>query len=339
MVRSICIRAVMLCTTAISYGQTLYNWQPIGCYYGTPYGPAATVYGLGNDGRVVGEYNSWRVFVWKNGVFTDITPNQSNVLGGAGKAINDTGLVAADLFLPSVYARSSVFVLESGRPDRVVTPVVERFSQSFGINNAGVVLGLSDNTAWIAEAGVVTNVGSLSGRITQPSAINDSKQVVGSSRIAGDLSNIDHAFLWQSGTINDLGTLPGGQTSRANDINNPGQVVGYSQAAGGATHCFLWQKGTMTDISPDSKLCTAQSINDLGAVAGQFAPAGVTGNRAFVREGTALVDLNSRLVSPLPNEQVLDLALQINNYGQILAQGYAPAIRCNFLLSPTGIVR
>ena len=32
------------------------------------------------------------------------------------------------------------------------------------------------------------------------------------------------------------------------DINERGQVVGYSQTANGESHAFLWEKGHMTDL-------------------------------------------------------------------------------------------
>ena len=71
----------------------------------------------------------------------------------------------------------------------------------------------------------------------QAVVVHDRDQVVGfSATTTGYL----HAILWdrEVGTI-DLGTFPGGYNSAALDINNAGQVVGWSTAAIG-TRAFLW---------------------------------------------------------------------------------------------------
>ena len=58
---------------------------------------------------------------------------------------------------------------------------------------------------------------------------------------------INHAFLWENGTMIDLGTF-GGTHSNARGINNYGQIVGDSNTACGARHAFLWENGTMSDL-------------------------------------------------------------------------------------------
>src|SRR5207245_7914924 len=80
--------------------------------------------------------------------------------------------------------------------------------------------------------------------------INDRGQVVGESNTS---SGSYRAFLWQNGTMTDLGTLPGGTVSSASGINDLGQIVGVSlneSTTPFVFHAFRWQNGTMTDIRP-----------------------------------------------------------------------------------------
>jgi probable HAF family extracellular repeat protein len=64
----------------------------------------------------------------------------------------------------------------------------------------------------------VKNLGTLRGAQAEANAINDQGRVVGWSETR---SGNTHAFLWQNGTMRDLGTF-GGSTSVAWDINRAG---------------------------------------------------------------------------------------------------------------------
>ena len=74
-------------------------------------------------------------------------------------------------------------------------------------------------------------------------SISESGDIVGSS---GNLQQ-RRAVLWaQGGAIRDLGTLPGGASSRALGISK-GEVVGTSETSDGE-HAFLWtEAGGMQD--------------------------------------------------------------------------------------------
>ena len=110
--------------------------------------------------------------------------------------------------------------------------------------------------------------------------INDRKQVVGASERG--------AYLWHRGRITWLGMLPGHSRSRANDVNNHGQIVGVSGVADGSLRgedyvegrALLWHGRRMLDlnklISPGTawELEEARAINDRGEIVGWGFPSG-----------------------------------------------------------------
>lgn len=112
--------------------------------------------------------------------------------------------------------------------------------------------------------------------------INASGQVVGGSNGSAAHPHSFHAFLWQpdtpnstTGTMIDLGTLPGGNNSSAVGINASGQVAGTSNVVfNGNDHAFLWTPntpngttGTMINLGlPQGS--NVQGINDFGQVTG-----------------------------------------------------------------------
>ena len=117
----------------------------------------------------------------------------------------------------------------------------------------------------------ITDLGTLpGGDFSDAAAVNDAGFAVGeTTNAAFDF----RAFLQPpGGRQQDLGTLdPSGGDARAIDVNNRGQVVGQSDAAGGAIRAFLWENGTMRDLGAltgGSGFSTASAINEQGLAAG-----------------------------------------------------------------------
>lgn len=118
-----------------------------------------------------------------------------------------------------------------------------------------------------ASGYIAVDLGTLGGTYSEALGINHWGQIVGQSSTAAGGS--PHAFIWQNGTMTDLGTLdPHYQYTDAVAINRAGKVVGSSQTASGEEHAFTWKKGVMTDLGPypGADHSFAADVNRIGQV-------------------------------------------------------------------------
>jgi probable HAF family extracellular repeat protein len=130
----------------------------------------------------------------------------------------------------------------------------------------------------------VTDLGTLGGNNSIPFRINNRGQVVGLAETSQADPNspgslIFHAFFWDEGVMHDLATLTVNSAlwnSVANDVNNHGQVVGWSNTgafdpitASPEIRAFAWQDGAMTDLGTlGGNNSIAGGINDKHQVVG-----------------------------------------------------------------------
>lgn len=178
-------------------------------------------------------------------------------------------------------------------------------SAAYGINNQGQVVGDSGGRAVLWSAGNELLLGAPAG-LSRGQAINDAGQIVG-----GTYGPSGQALRWDPGAYDTYTALPdlGGGWSFANDINEAGQIVGFSWTANDLYHATIWTDGAVTDLdpNPDGPYSEAFGINDRGQVVGFL---GSGPSAALWHDGSHLV--------LSPNDDTLGSAFAINNQGTVV---------------------
>jgi probable HAF family extracellular repeat protein len=143
-------------------------------------------------------------------------------------------------------------------------------------------------------APVVVDLGTLGGVASWALALNDRGQVVGWAETGeqGADGTVAHGFLWQDGTMRDLGTLPGDESSSATAINERGLIIGYGSSPD-ADHGYLWQNGAPRDLGSLGWCCTEpRDVNEHGDIVGlSERPRG--SERAFLWQRGKMFDLGT----------------------------------------------
>ncbi len=146
------------------------------------------------------------------------------------------------------------------------------------VDNLDRVVGGSETAegqwhAFLWQDRLMTDLGTLGGGNSEAHAISRGlvSLVVGTSEIPGPNGPnqpVDRAFLWQEGTMTDLGTL-GGTSSEAWGVSDTGIVVGSAQTPNDTWHAFAWEDGVITDLGTlgGDQSC-AMGVNSIGQIVG-----------------------------------------------------------------------
>ena len=133
----------------------------------------------------------------------------------------------------------------------------------------------------------------------------------------------------QTYIITDLGTLPGGTSSRSSDINSWGQVTGMGSTSNGEMHAFRWDPMTgIADLGtlPNGTCSRGMFISDSGHVTGIASTSagsqcfGDAGDHAFLwSASTGMIDLGV-----LPGGS-FSIPTGINDSGRVVGHADASA--------------
>lgn len=308
--------------------------------------PDPNCFGLNGDCYVS------NAFKWQGGITHALSalPGFSGLNNATSLWVSDTGLTtgASQNGIDPLTGGPEVKGILWGKDGSLTDLGTFGGSNSIGwaVNNRGQVAGVALNTIpdpytpnfvfnifgatqshaflWTKSAGL-QDLGTLGGTDSTAAFINERGQIAGWSftdttvNPTTGMPTID-PFLWDktAGMI-DLGTL-GGTFGETFALNNRGQVVGSSSAAGDAEcRAFLWDKTAgMRDLGTlGGEGAVAIALNDAGDVVGQAGlPGSVTCNQwpvhAFLWRKGVMSDLGT--LDGIP----FSAALSINAKGQIV---------------------
>jgi probable HAF family extracellular repeat protein len=230
-------------------------------------------------------------------------------------------------------------------------------SQANWISASGLVAGVSQNgeidplipglpelRAVLWRNGGITDLGTLpsGGYESFATAVNSRGQVVGEAlnTVPDDFSMVGpgflttqtRAFLWQNGTMQDLGALGTGTDAMAQFINERGQVVGWSYTSSApntscpfflplASGSFIWdEKNGMRDIGNLGGTCAiATGVNNQGIVIGD----NVDDNpieRGFLWDNGSIKDLGGSLGGNQTTAEAVNQAGEVVGTGTLAGE-------------------
>lgn len=302
---------------------------------GTLGGGTSVATGISENGLVVG----WATLpsgvkhavMWDGSGIVDLgAPPEFNVSSAA--AVNDSGQVAG--FGEGSPQSYRGYLWENGSWTPIGVLPGHSDSTARDIDPSGRIVGSSfivgpgerPDSAVLWDAGVLTDLGTLGGS-SSARGINGLGQVVGFSyTYPPDGGTQQRGFLWESGQMTALDPLPGDIGSGASDINDAGQICGWSAHASppyfiSVNRPVLWEDGAVIYLGSVFGFSrgSAGAINNHGQAVGSLAATSSGPRVAFIWQDGVMENLNDLI--PSGTGWTLRSAADINDAGQIVGYG------------------
>jgi probable HAF family extracellular repeat protein len=298
-------------------------------------------YGKHDNGAFNSDRYVQHTYAWRNGALTDLGalgpdsahnssyPNSINAQGDLA-GVSDNGAMDPLTGNPEAHAVfwKNGHVINLGA-------LGGNESQAFSLNDRDQITGVAENAtpdpfsmlgegtethAFLWQNGRMRDLGTLGGPDSFGWFVNARGQVAGvsyASSVANPVTKQppSHVFLWQNGTMRDLGSLGGSVPTfgGVTALNNRGQIVGQSNLIDNKhAHPFLWNGKQLIDLGTFGGLNGfANSVNERGDVAGAAQTSGGTFDGFLWRHGT------KRALRPTGRDQSA-FANSVNNHDQVV---------------------
>ena len=249
--------------------------------------PSAEASDLNDIGGIIGTIDppgpsGQHGFVWENGTWTMLLPDNDGLFSGA-YAINNLGQVVGYRDIDA-FTRNA-FLWDNGL-FTTIPPSFGARSLATDVNDAGDVVGWMgtsngiDSHAFVWNDGVMMDLGLIPGSFAaQAQAINSARAILITASLQKDESSpvLSRSFLCQDGNMTDLGVLAGFDRCSGFDLNDAFSVVGVCSKSSNPNfrRAFIWRDGAMMDLNnlipaeSGLNITWVRGINNRGQITGQ----------------------------------------------------------------------
>lgn len=241
---------------------------------------------INDAGQVVGRSESGLPCVWHDGSVTELGAAPGYALG-----INNAGQVCG-------MSGSAPFLWDNGALMDITPAEWTGPAYACSISDGGVIVGSNRGTACVWTNGIGARLDLPGTTSSEAWSVNSRGDIVGWWTLYGSSRT---AFMYSNGIALDIGGVAHPGVSRANSINDAGQIVGYCFNADSPripwpgrdpiyvpNRAVLWDDGAMSDlndlIAPGSGLVLTQAwdINDRGDIVGEALAPDTGGLRSYL---------------------------------------------------------